>query len=123
MKPTDDKMALPEDPTLVRIVDTSSAFDEVWEAFCVLFGEPTSPTRALQAKIVRELSERGADGDEVIRRAGAMAALWGPQRVTVTSLFKHWGRFDGSISTVDESGVERHRSDERYRRLASEGGP
>lgn len=118
MNEISDRQAASEDPSVVRVVDGASAFDEIWAAFCDLFGEPTSPARALQAKIVRELAERGATREDVIRRAAAMAALWGPKCVTPASLWKHWGRFAGTISSIDEADVERHQSEERYRRLA-----
>lgn len=109
--------AASQDLSVVSLVDGASAFDSLWAAFSTLLGEPTSSMRALQARICRELAARGATGDEVILRAGAMVALWGPKTVTLSSLLKHWSRFEGSISSIDEAALERFRTDERMRRL------
>lgn len=122
MKQTNDQQKASDNPNVVSIVDTTSAFDEIWCAFVEIFGEPTSPARSLLAKIVRELVARDATAEDVFHHASAMAAEWSVRCVTPASLWKHWGRFDGAISSIDDGDIERQKTAERYRRLAGEGG-
>ena len=126
MKQNPNQIALDAGPdasssSVVRIADGSDRFDEVWAAMAALFGSPMSPTRALRAKIVRELAESGATGAEVNRRAVLLVEWFGDAKyLTETSLLKHWGRVEGTVSGVTADAVRSHESDARYRRLLEE---
>jgi hypothetical protein len=107
--------------SVVRIAGGSDRFDEVWAAMVELFGPPMSPTRALRAKIVRELADSGATGAEVLRRASLLVEWFGDAKyLTETSLLKYWGRVDGAVSGVTVDAVRSHESDARYSRLLEE---
>jgi hypothetical protein len=107
--------------SVVRIAGGADRFDDVWAAMDELFGPPMSPTRALRAKIVRELADSGATGAEVMRRAVLLVEWFGDAKyLTETSLLKHWGRADGAVSGVTPDAVRTHESGARYQRLLEE---
>ena len=109
---------MPDPLRLIGDDEPARPFDEIWSALVDLFGEPTSSTRSLHAKVARELADRGATAADVYERAAGLVARWGdPRYVTVTSLLKHWPSFDGRLAQITPADVERHRDTDRYRRL------
>lgn len=92
-----------------------------WDVTVELFGEPAANQRSLYGRFVAMVSNpkarmRASDPDtsperwyrpnEIRRRAGLLAELWGVKAVTVASLEKHWSRFDAAIGQVTDADVE-----------------
>ena len=80
-----------------------------WDVTVEIFGEPTKGQRSLYGRFVEMVGGLGAlvyEPDEIRRRAGLLAELWGVKAVTVASLEKHWSRFDAAIGQVSDADVE-----------------
>jgi hypothetical protein len=76
--------------------------NELWDALEAVFGKVvTKPERDLRGKVVKELKAAGAAPSDVAIRAERLAAEWGADKLTETSLLKHWSRF---ISERPKSG-------------------
>jgi hypothetical protein len=76
-----------------------------WDALVSVFGEPSNGQRALYGRVATLVSSRW-EPSEIPTRAARLAELWGPEKVTVASLEKHWSRFDAAIGGVTASDVE-----------------
>ncbi len=122
----DDQEAESVNPNQLSIVETDppadveivEPFDDVWIGLVEVFGAPTEPTRSLYAKICRDLAKRGATASDVRLRAARLAIDFdGSSRVTPTSLWKHWPRYDGLISTLDERAIAEIEKEERWRSI------
>lgn len=77
-----------------------------WDNLVDLFGEATKPQEGLYGAFVVFLRDGGYDPGEIPRRAALLAELWGPEKVTAASLWKHWSRFDGQIGQVTQNDVD-----------------
>jgi len=79
----------------------------IWDTLVELFGEPAPTRRALYGRVCAYLTEQEATPDMVRERALRIVTDWGPQALTLTSLEKHWSRFDGLAGKVTRSDAER----------------
>ncbi|KKK80250.1 hypothetical protein LCGC14_2825380 [marine sediment metagenome] len=82
-----------------------------WDITVELFGEPAEGQRSLYGRFIAMASAGDKPppqygSDEIRRRAGLLAELWGVKAVTVASLEKHWSRFDAAIGKVSDEDVE-----------------
>ena len=108
---TPDSPPVP-DPSLPSVLKTAATpRNPWWDVTVELFGEPTEGQRSLYGRFVAMASAiRTAlpqyGSDEIRRRAGLLAELWGVKAVTVASLEKHWSRFDAAIGQVTDADVE-----------------
>jgi len=95
----------------------------IWDTLVELFGEP-SPTRtALYGRVTQYLTEQEASPDQIRYRATRIVTDWGPQALTLTSLEKHWSRFDGlagQITRSDAESAQRQTEREERRRTVRE---
>ena len=69
--------------------------DQIWDMLVLLFGEPAPTRRALYGRVTKYLTEQEATPALIRERASRIAMDWGPHTLTITSLEKHWSRFDG----------------------------
>ena len=85
-----------------------------WDALVDLFGEPAANQRALYGRLVATVKAGGWGDAEFDRRAAYLATLWGPEKVTVASLEKHWSRIESKIGSATSDEVTAYT--EAYRR-------
>ena len=76
-----------------------------WDVTVELFGKPAANQQALYGRFV-DMANKDWPPNEIRRRAGLLADLWGVKAVTVASLEKYWSRFDGQIGQVTDRDVE-----------------
>lgn len=74
-----------------------------WDALVALFGEPSNGQRTLYGRVAQLVQDWPPE--EIPHRAGRLAEMWGPEKVTVASLEKHWSRFDAQIGNVTAEDV------------------
>ncbi len=84
-----------------------------WDVTVELFGEPGKGQGRLYGRFVAGVITGAGPAnrplytpDEIRRRAGLLAELWGHKTVTVASLEKWWSRFDAQIGQVTDADVE-----------------
>ena len=69
--------------------------DQIWDTLVLLFGEPAPNRRGLYGRVTKYLSDQDATPDLIRERASRIVMEWGTHTLTLTSLEKHWSRFDG----------------------------
>lgn len=105
--------------------------NEIWDAISSVLGEPSNGIRSLQGKTTKELQSAGLQADEVIRIMERIVRSWGPEKLTVASLAKHWSRFRDSTRAVHVTAQDRQelaQSEDRAARVRAmmekaKGGP
>lgn len=82
--------------------------DEIKEALVAVGLGPTQRGGwALVNRVATMIRDRDGGSADVAERAALMAADWGPSKVTLTSLEKHWARYDpGKIGRVSQAQVD-----------------
>ncbi len=93
--------------------------NEVWDTLVELFGPP-SPTRtALYGRVTKYLTNENATPELIRQRATRIVTDWGPEKLTLTSLEKHWSRFDGLAGKITQGDAARAlRATEREQKQA-----
>lgn len=94
-----------ESPTELQIA--SKPRDELWDTLTELVGEPGDALRSVQGRFLKRLRAEQATPDEIRLRAERLVLMWGPEKLTLTSLEKHWGRMGTSIAQVSKADVDR----------------
>lgn len=82
--------------------------DPVWDALVGLFGDPLPSARTMYGKAAKELRDADATPEEIIDRAQRLVEAWGPSKLTVTSLLKHWARFGAPAGQLSDQAVAEH---------------
>lgn len=98
--------------TPTRIVDESPPAkprNPLWDAITDLLGPPSQSQTKLQGALVAELADKGVTPDEVRRIGGRIAAAWGPAKLTLGSLRKHWTRFADTNPLAHVTDADRDR--------------
>jgi hypothetical protein len=82
--------------------------DAIKEALVGILGEPTQRNGwALVNRVAVMIRDHGGGPGDVLDRAALMAKDWGSEKVTLTSLEKHWGRYDpGKIGRLSRAEVD-----------------
>jgi len=97
--------------------------NEIWDTLVELFGEPSPNRRSIYGRVCHYLTEQDATPDLIRQRATRIVTDWGPETLTLTSLEKHWSRFDGlagQITQVDAQVAKRALEREQNRALIAE---
>jgi len=81
----------------------------IWDTLVELFGEPAPTRRALYGRVTAYLTGVDATPDLIRQRATRIVTDWGPETLTLTSLEKHWSRFDGLAGKITRGEAERAR--------------
>ncbi len=76
--------------------------NQIWDTLVALFGTPTTSQQRLYGKLVKELKQIGATPEGMMESAMAIAAEWGRQTVTPTSLVKWYTRHQGLIAQLPD---------------------
>lgn len=95
----------------------------IWDCLVELFGEPAPTRTSIYGRVTEYLTEQQATPDLIRQRATRIVTDWGPQALTLTSLEKHWSRFDGlagQITRSDAEAAQRRQEREQRRRLRRE---
>ena len=79
----------------------------IWDTLVILFGEPAPNRRALYGRVTQYLTEQEATPALIRERASRIAMDWGPHTLTLTSLEKHWSRFDGLAGQLTRGDTDR----------------
>ena len=79
--------------------------NDIWDTLVVLFGEPAPTRQALYGRVTQYLYDQCATPDLIMQRATRIVTDWGPNTLTITSLEKHWSRFDGLAGQLSDSDV------------------
>ncbi len=83
--------------------------NKIWDTLVELFGEPAPTRRALYGRVTQYLTDAGATPDLIRQRATRIVTDWGPETLTLTSLEKHWSRFDGLAGQITRGEAARAR--------------
>ncbi len=110
---TPDSPPVP-DPSLTSVLPIAATpRNPWWDVTVDLFGEPSKGQRSLYGRFVAGVITGAGPAnrplytpDEIRRRAGLLAELWGHKTVTVASLEKWWSRFDAQIGQVTDADVD-----------------
>ncbi len=78
----------------------------IWDTLVELFGEPSPTRRTLYGRVTKYLTDAGATPELIRKRATRIVTDWGPEKLTLTSLEKHWSRFDGLAGQITSTDVE-----------------
>ena len=79
--------------------------NEIWDTLVELFGEPSPNRRSIYGRVCQYLTDAGATPELIRQRATRIVTDWGPETLTLTSLEKHWSRFDGLAGQITEADV------------------
>ena len=79
----------------------------IWDTLVELFGEPAPTRRKLYGRVTAYLADQEATPDLIRERAIRIVTDWGPEKLTLTSLEKHWSRFDGLAGQITEVDVRK----------------
>ena len=88
-----------------QLNDTSAGRNELWDTLVTIFGKPPASQRSMYGKVVKELHDLGATGEDIQLRAVRLVDTWGPGKLTINSLLKHWARFGTDLARLNESDV------------------
>ncbi len=77
----------------------------IWDTLVELFGEPAPTRRALYGRVTAYLTDQEATPELIRERAIRIVTDWGPATLTLTSLEKHWSRFDGLAGQITDVDV------------------
>lgn len=93
---------------MARQYGKQAALDEIKKAITDVCGEPTTKSGwSLVNRFATMIRERGDPPESVALRATLMAQEWGPGKVTVASLEKHWGRYDpGRVGRLSQDEID-----------------
>lgn len=89
--------------------------DEYWDTLTDLLGKPTPNQQSLQGRLVARIKADGHPPGEILVRAERLAAAWGPEKLTLASLEKHWERWGVPLAGVTKQQMADH---QRQRELA-----
>lgn len=79
----------------------------IWDTLVELFGEPAPTRKALYGRVTQYLTDQEATPDLIRERAIRIVTDWGPATLTLTSLEKHWSRFDGLAGQITDQDVRK----------------
>ena len=82
-----------------------AARNPIWDTLVELFGEPAPTRRKLYGRVTAYLVDQEATPDLICERAARIVTDWGPEKLTLTSLEKHWSRFNGLAGQITEADV------------------
>ena len=82
--------------------------DPVWDALVALFGDPLPSARSMYGKAAKELRDAGATPEDIVDRATLLVEAWGPTKLTINSLLKHWARFGAAAGQLTEQAAAEH---------------
>ena len=71
----------------------------------------------LTRRVPASLAAQDAPPDLILDRAIRIVTDWGPEEVTLTSLEKHWSRFDGLAGQITEADVRNAKRQQLRREL------
>ena len=74
--------------------------DEWWDTLTNLLGKPAPSQTKLQGRLVARVKADGHPPQEILVRAERLAAAWGPEKLTLASLEKHWERMGVPLAGV-----------------------
>ena len=94
-----------------------AARNPIWDTLVELFGEPAPTRRALYGRVTAYLADQEATPDLIRERAIRIVTDWGPEKLTLTSLEKHWSRFDGLAGQITEADVRNAKRQQLRREL------
>ena len=89
--------------------------DEWWDTLTELLGKPTPNQTALQGRLVARVKADGHPPNEILIRAERLAAMWGPEKLTLASLEKHWERMGVPLAGITKQQMV---DNQRQRELA-----
>ena len=89
--------------------------DEWWDTLTELLGKPTPNQTALQGRLVARVKADGHPPNEILLRAERLAAMWGPEKLTLASLEKHWERMGVPLAGITKQQMA---DNQRQRELA-----
>ncbi len=93
----------PEEPT-DQIAATPRQPNPWWDELVEMFGKPTTDNqRKLYGRVVSLVRDKPAT--EIRSRSSWIVEHWGHEKLTITSLEKHWSRFDAAIGQVTDADV------------------
>ena len=85
----------------------------IWDTLVELFGEPAPTRQALYGRVTQYLTDADATPDLIRQRATRIVTDWGPATLTLTSLEKHWSRFDGLAGQITDADVQAAKQKQR----------
>ena len=74
--------------------------DEWWDTLTELLGKPTPNQTKLQGRLVARVKADGLPPEEILVRAERLASAWGPEKLTLASLEKHWERWGVPLAGI-----------------------
>lgn len=118
--PTSDTPAVPVSGTELQHPITRTTEQQVsrtpqWQTLVELFGNPTPQLDFIHKRFSGMLERKGHTPDEIRLRAERLAASWGPEKLTLPSLEKHWERWGVPLAGVTKQQMADH---QRQRELA-----
>ena len=79
--------------------------DEWWDTLTELLGKPTPNQESLQGRLVARIKTDGHPPDEILVRAERLAQMWGPEKLTLASLEKHWDRMGVPLAGITKKQI------------------
>ena len=89
--------------------------DEWWDTLTDLLGKPTPQQTSLQGRLVHRVRTDGHPPQEILVRAERLASMWGPAKLTLASLEKHWERMGVPLAGITKQQMV---DNQRQRELA-----
>lgn len=82
----------------------------IWDAISGMLGEPSPSQTKLQGRLVSRITEANFEHpeNEIRLRAERLASMWGPEKLTLASLEKHWERMGAPLASVTQSAMKEH---------------
>jgi hypothetical protein len=111
LEPLTKTSELEETPNGVSMAELKQVLVEV-------FGEPPPAHWSLYNRIATWIRDRGGSPDEIRWKAGRIADEWGVKALTVTSLEKHWTRYDAEVGQITDGDVEKYQAELRRQKRA-----
>jgi hypothetical protein len=99
-----------EQPISSKVARTPNQIelDQIKDALVAVCGEPTTKTGwAVVNRAATMIRDRGGGPADVAERAALLVKDWGPAKLTLASLEKHWGRYDpGRVGRLSQAEVD-----------------